>query len=239
MGATTRRSPHPGQQAQRSDAPRVLLLVLGGIATFLALCLLAGGAAALWGLSQRDKSGYFVTESHRLSTPSYAFASSGLDIGPDAPSWIGDFAGVKIEARSSQSVFLGIGPTSDVTRYLAQVAHSQITDFDTEPFTVTSHDVIGSRTPTPPASQRFWRVQASGPGLQTITWPVETGNWSAVAMNADGSPNLSIATRVGARIPALNWVAIGFLASGGVLLLVGGGLIYVGVRRRTQPDRTR
>jgi hypothetical protein len=212
----------------------VLPLVLGAVATLLALCLLAGGVAALWGLSQRDKSGYFMTESHRLSTPSFAFASSGLDIGPDAPGWIGDFAGVKIEARSSGPVFLGIGPTSDVTRYLAQVAHSQITDFDTDPFRVTAHEVTGRATPAPPASRRFWRVQASGPGLQTITWPLEKGNWSAVAMNADGSPNVSIVARVGARIPALKWVAIGLLAGGGVLLLAGGSLIYVGVRRRTQ-----
>jgi hypothetical protein len=215
----------------------MLLIALGGVAMFFALALIAGGIAALWGLGERDESGYFTTESHRLSTSSYAFATNGLDIGPDAPGWIGDFAGVKIEARSSQPVFLGIGPTSDVTRYLAQVPHSQITDFDTDPFRVSSHAVAGAGTPAPPTSQRFWRVQAAGTGLRSITWPLEKGNWSAVAMNADGSRNVAIAARVGARIPALKWVAIGFLAGGAVLLLGGGTLIYAGAGRRMRaPD---
>jgi hypothetical protein len=38
--------------------------------------------------------------------------------------------------------------------------------------------------------------------------------------------------RVGAHIPALRWVAFGFLAGGAVVLLVGASLLYLGVRRR-------
>jgi hypothetical protein len=232
MTVTTSHPHGPAGPAQRSTGMTLLLTILGGVTVVIALALLAGGLAAVWGLGQRDKSGYFTTDRHRLTTLSYAFASNGLDIGPDTPGWIGDFAGVRIEAKSTRPVFLGIAPTSEVTRYLAQVDHSQITDFDTDPFRVTAHELAGAAKPAPPSRQRFWRVQASGDGLQTITWPLEKGNWSAVAMNADGSPNVSIALRVGARIPSLRWFAIGFLAGGGVLLLVGAGLICAGVRRR-------
>ena len=119
----------------------------------------------------------------------------------------GPFAGVRIEAGSERPVFLGIGPTSDVARYLAGVQHSQITDFDTDPVRFSSREVAGQARPAPPAQQSFWRVRATGSGTQTVTWPLEKGNWSAVAMNADGSRNVSIALRVGARIPALRRVA--------------------------------
>ena len=79
------------------------------------------------------------TTSHRLSTPSYAFASASLDIGPDTPTGIGDFAKIRIQAASGQPVFVGIGPRDDVARYLERVDHSVITDFDTDPWIVTAH----------------------------------------------------------------------------------------------------
>jgi hypothetical protein len=225
--------------SQVADSPRhgagverVLLFVFGGLALLVALGLLAGGGVALWALGQRDGSGYFTTASHRLSTPSYAIASKGLDIGPDTPGRIADFAGVRIQASAGRRIFLGIGPTSEVARYLAQVQHSEITDFDADPVRFTSRAVAGSVRPAPPARQSFWRVRTSGFGLQTISWPLEKGNWSAVAMNADGSRNVSLALRVGARIPVLRRIAIGSLIGGGVLLIVGASLVYLGGRRR-------
>lgn len=210
----------------------MLLLVFGSIAVLVALALLAGGGAAVWGLSQRDGSGYFSTGTHQVSTPSYALVSDTLDMGPDPQGWLGgSFATVRIQASSGQPVFIGIARPSDVERYLARVEHTEITDLDTDPFRLTSHPVGGTARPAPPAAQGFWRVQASGPGRQTIKWPLEKGTWSAVAMNADGSRGVSVALRLGARVPALRWVAIGSLAAGGLLLLLGGVLIYLGARK--------
>jgi hypothetical protein len=50
-------------------------------------------------------------------------------------------------------------------------------------------------------------------------------------MNADGSRNVSVDARLGARVPSLRWFAIGFLAAGGLVLLAGAGLIYFGARK--------
>jgi hypothetical protein len=236
---TTTAQVSPGEQAPRPGAPnRIVPIVFGAIALLVALALLAGGGAAVWALGQRDASGYFTTHAHRVSTPSYAFASDSLDIGPDTPGGIGDFARVRIQATSARPVFIGIGRASDVARYLAQVDHAQVTPFDTDPFKLTEQRIAGTAEPSAPAGQNLWRVLASGTGTQTVSWPVEKGRWSAVVMNADGSRNVSIALRISARVSALKWVAIGLLTGGGLLLLIGGSLIYTGTRRQ-RPEATR
>ena len=56
------------------------------------------------------------------------------------------------------------------------------------------------------------------------------GEWSVVAMNADGSRGVSVDARVGARIPSLRGFAIGLLAAGALALLMGAGLTYLGIR---------
>jgi len=213
-------------------AKRMLLLLFGSIAALVALVLFAGGSAAAWGLSQRDDAGFFTSGTHELSTSSYALASESLDVGPDLPGWLDErFATVRVQASSAQAVFIGIGPAVDVERYLANVEHAQITDLDTDPFSVRYRPQDGTAEPGAPASQDFWRAEASGSGTQTISWPIEEGKWSVVAMNADGSRNVSIDARLGARVPSLRWFAVGLLAAGGLVLLIGSGLIYFGARK--------
>lgn len=220
-------------------AKRILLLVVGSIAVLVALVLFVGGSAAVWGLSQRDDSGYFTSGAHELSTGSYALASESLDVGPDIPGWLDDrFATVRIQASSTQPVFIGIGRAKDVEHYLANVRHAQITDMDTNPFSVSYRQQNGTAEPAPPASQDFWSARASGSGTQTISWPVAEGKWSVVAMNADGSRSVSVDARLGARVASLGWAAIGLLAGGGLVLLLGGGLFYLGVRQPRPGLRT-
>jgi hypothetical protein len=51
----------------------VLLLVFGGLATLIALGLLAAGAVLGWAYANdRDADGYFSTSTERLHTPTYA-----------------------------------------------------------------------------------------------------------------------------------------------------------------------
>src|SRR4051812_45121703 len=122
MSTATAQPAAASRPSQPFGAKRVLLLVFGSVVVLVALALLAGGGAAVWGLSQRDGSGYFTTKATGVSTRSYAFASDTLDMGPDVPGWFGeDFAKVRIEATSARPVFIGIGPAADVGRYLAAV----------------------------------------------------------------------------------------------------------------------
>ena len=216
--------------AQPFGTKRVLLIVFGSLALLLAVASLTAGGAALWAIGERDDAGYLTTEYHSFTTGGYALASENLEIS-DTPSWVGDrFATLRIEAASTQYVFVGIGPTTEVERYLAGVERSEITDVEADPFSVDYRQIGGNREPGVPASQDFWRVQASGAGTQTLTWPLEDGDWSAVAMNADGSRGVTLDASFGAKVSALGWLAFGFLAAGGLVLLAGAGLVYLGAR---------
>ena len=206
--------------------------MIGSITALVGLALLASGGAAVWGLTQRDDAGFFTSGTHEFSTSSYALASESLDVGPDIPGWLEDgFATVRVEATSAKPLFLGIGPVVDVERYLADVEHAQITNFEIDPFSVRYRALDGTAEPAPPASQNFWRAQATGSGSQTISWPVEEGTWSVVAMNADGSRNVSVDARLGTHVDHLGWIVIGVLGAGVLVLALGARLIYSGTRR--------
>ena len=84
--------------------------------------------------------------------------------------------------------------------------------------------------PPAPASQSFWASRTSGSGRQTLTWPVEKGNWAVVIMNADGSAGVEAGVSVGAKAGFLVWVAGGLLALG-ALFAAWAATIYFGLRR--------
>jgi hypothetical protein len=231
MDTTATPPTYAGGQSRPGEARRVILLVSGSITVFVALLLLAGGTAAGWGLTQRDSSGFFMTGSHAISTSSYAYTSESMDISSDTPGWVGRNLGtIRVQVSSDKPVFIGIARTHDVRRYLAGVPQTTITDVQTDPFEVTSHTNGGSAKPEAPGGQSFWRVKSAGSGTQTVTWPAESGNWSVVAMNADGSRNVSVDTRFGARVSALPWFTFGLLAAGAAVGAMGGALLFFGAR---------
>ena len=72
----------------------------------------------------------------------------------------------------------------------------------------------------------------AGPGTQTLTWAVRSGDWMVVAMNADGSRPVSLQVNVAATLPALPWITAGLLM-GGIIFLIGGILLIAIPLRRT------
>jgi hypothetical protein len=229
----------PGARRRRgAGVGSALAMGLGGLGLLVALVLLVGGGAVLIAMGDRDRDGYFMSGAHRIDTPSAALVTGGLDIDADVPEWaLGErAASTRVQASSVRPTFVGVGPSADVERYLARVGHAQVTDVDTDPFRVTSRLVPGSARPAPPADQDFWRVRSSGTGTRTVTWPLESGRWSVVMMNADGSRGVDVQARFGARVPAVRWIAYGLLAGGLVALLAGGLLLRLGLPR-TSPQR--
>ena len=205
---------------------RTGLIVVGALTGLLALALLAGGGALVWAHgTQRDSEGFYATGSKALATPTYALVSEGFDIGTDGPDWLfrgGRLGTVRVTATGTTDhpVFVGIGPKSQVSSYLASVAHDAVTDFELDPFSVTYARRPGNAIPAAPAGQPLWAADASGSGRQTVTWPVKKGDWAVVVMNADAAHGVRADISVGAKVPFLLWLGIGLLGAG---VVVGSG----------------
>ena len=90
----------------------------------------------------------------------------------------------------------------------------------------------GSAPAVPPGQAAIWAAHAAGPGTQTLTWTVRSGDWMVVAMNADASRPVSLHVNVAATLPALPWIATGLLI-GGIIFLAGGILLIVIPLQRT------
>ncbi|SER69753.1 DUF4389 domain-containing protein [Lentzea albida] len=215
-GATTiEQSPPPDPGHRGWSAGRVIAVVIG------ALLLLTGGAVAgaggfgLWADStQRDQAGFLSTGRESFRGEGYALEFGTLELrwtDADwalADGWLGE-----VRLRADDDVFIGIGRTDDVNRYLSGVEHDEVTT--TGPAATYRHR--GGGAPADPAVQTFWASSGTG----QVTWRAEQGSWSAVVLNADRSRVVDTRLSAQAEVPALRPVSIGLLVGGGVLLLLG------------------
>ena len=220
---------------------RVLKLALGSIGLLAAIILIGAGVALTWALAtHRDASGYFTTHTHRYRTSSYAVSTESLDVSGVPGTLEAGLGTLRITATSSNAakpLFVGIARTPDVQRYLARIEHDELGDIEFDPFKI-DYRRLGAGAPTAaPAAQRFWQTRASGTGAQTIDWPIEKGQWSAVVMNADGSRKVSVDAQLAGRLDGA-WSLVGALLALGVLSLLGGAvLVYSGARARAEALR--
>jgi len=238
--ATLPRPPAAAPRPSRWSGGRVTAVVVGALLGLVSVVLLGAGGTALWAdLAKRD-AGYLTTDVQEFSSPGSAVATEPTDLGPP---WIGwlyspdllDEVRIRVTpVRQAPDVFVGIGPSADVARYLAGVGHTHVADFWTNRVEYMDGGPAGS----PPAEQGFWVASASGPGTQTVEWEPVDGSWTVVVMNADGRPGIgTVATDLGARYPALGWIAFGVLA-GGAVLLTASVLLISGAIRRGRTGRT-
>jgi hypothetical protein len=223
-------------------AGRIVLLLVGAFTAVIALGFLVGGVALTYGyFAERDDDGYFMTRHEELATPLFAVVSKKVDIESGTPDWLLDQLGdVRISARpESKPLFVGIGPSADVDRYLESVAHTRVVDLDFEPFRWETEQVPGPVGPTampePPAEQSFWVASASGGDEVTVDWDVESGEWTATIMNADASSNVEAVVAGGAKAPILLPLGIALLAVGLILGVTAVFVIRLSLQRE-QPS---
>lgn len=236
MAEPARPAPAPAQPQRGWGAGRVLVLIAGVVVALIALALLAAGAVTLWAdRTQRDDDGYLTTPSEPFATARYAIASEGLDVETGDADWLIEpdrFGRIKIEASSTagRPLFVGVGPERAVTAYLSGVAYDEVEDVDFDPFRVDYVPRPGGAPRAEPASRGFWAARALGSPEETLTWDVESGDWSVVLMNADASRGVEAEVAVGARLGFLLWVAIGLLIAGALLAVASAFLLYLAFR---------
>jgi hypothetical protein len=212
---------------------RIAALVIGVLLVLFALTLVGAGGTALWADRTQRDAGYVTSDEHDFSTSGSALATVSTELGSAGVGWLyapGLLGKVRIRvtpASPGPPLFVGIGRSTDVDRYLAGVNRTVITEFwdsKTESF--------AGRTPqSRPATQDFWAASASGTGAQTLNWEPADGSWTVVVMNADGRPGITVGADLGARMPAVLWLGLGVLAAGAVFLAGGVFLIAGAIRR--------
>jgi len=211
---------------------RIAALVIGAILVVLALALLGGGGTALWADRTQRDGGYVTSDVHEFSTAGSALAAVPAHLDSAGIGWLyapGVLGKVRIRvtpANSGSVLFVGIGRSADVDRYLAGVHHTVVTEF----FRDKVEAVDGGPARSAPGRQRFWVASDTGRGTRTVLWDPSKGSWTVVVMNADARPGVDVAADLGARMPAVLWIALGVLAAGAVLI-AGGVLLIVGAVR--------
>ena len=105
------------------DRGRIAALVIGVVLVLPALPLLGGGERTWADLTQRD-GGYATTDVHEFSTDGSALATVSTDLGSAGIGWLYSptlLGTVRIRVTPESPgppLFVGIGPTTDVDRYL-------------------------------------------------------------------------------------------------------------------------
>lgn len=229
--------PPSREAAPRMSAGRIVTLVVGVVVTLASVVGLALGGALAWlDQGRRDAGGYVTSDQVALSTTGYALVSENFTIDLGATTvprgWFGDVR-LRVASTDGEPVFVGLARSADVSGYLSGVGYTTVRSIGPDDTTYDEH--AGGAPATVPSELMIWRVKASGPGEQTITWPVEDGEWTLVVMAADAGANVSVRTDVGVTAPALDWAWIAVLASAGVTLVLGLLLVVLAVVRRSQP----
>jgi hypothetical protein len=227
--------PEAGDRPTRRGwgAGRIAAIAIGTLIGLLALTLIGAGGTALWADRTQRDGGFVTTDLHQFSTSGSALVSDEAELGAAGIGWLygpGVLGEVRIRVTprdAGSRLFVGIGRARDVDRYLAGVDRTVISEF----FEEKVKRIDGAAARSTPDAQGFWVASATGVGPQTVLWKPSDGSWSVVVMNADAGPELDIEADLGARIPALPWVALGLLLAGAVFA-AGGALLIAGAFRK-------
>ena len=222
--------PPTGRARTGWTAGRIVSVVIGSILALVSFGMLAIGVLALVADQTQRDNGYLTSSQAQFTTAGVAITSDNIELYDVGTDLLGK---ILIRATSSDSgrpLFLGIGPTSQVNAYLANVPYSTVNDFSNGNSAVINHPGTVNRA-QPPVALNFWVAQVSGTGTQSLTWEIQNGSWTAVAMNANGTPALTINAQLGVELPWLTGVGIGFLIAGLVVLVGAAFLIIIPIRR--------
>ncbi|MRJ76175.1 DUF4389 domain-containing protein [Aeromicrobium sp. SMF47] len=239
--AVTAEGEHDGGRTKDWTLPKVLSAVAGSVALATSLALFAGGAAlAVLDVSLEDDDEFLMSDTKVLTSSAAAITSENLDLGDGPESVLPDniLGETKLEVRSltGRDLFVGVGPTEEVRRYLADVPHDIFVDLhDGKP--VFRHQP-GTVLPAPPQSEDFWDATASGSGRLDLTWKPSGGDWTSVVMNADTRPAVAVDASIGAKFPIIAVIGVSLFAAAAVCFLIGVILIAIPLvllsrRRRT------
>jgi hypothetical protein len=221
------------------SAGRIVLLVFGIIVVLISFGLIiSGGTLLAVDSTFRDSQGYYTTPFAPVTANSSAIATHPADFHISRGFFMSnrDPASIRVEAQNNSSgkaIFIGIAREPDLTNYLNNVSHDEFTGLSLRPYHLELTHFAGGSPSTPPTTRTFWVASVTGTGTQTLQWDISSGTYSLVIMNADGSAPIDAQVSLAAKVPeVVRGVGWGLLIAGIIVLIIGGGLIFLAVRRR-------
>ncbi len=222
---------------------RIAALVVGCLVVVPGIGMLAGGGVlGVASLVARDDQGYFDTTIDRIASDTVAVTSDEVTFAtePGSPDWVMDRLDIDLRLRATSAterpLFIGVARSADVDAYLAGVAHDQVAEIRDGLEPVYERQVGAITAVAAPTERDIWVARATGPGEQELTWAAEGGRWTAVVMNADGSPGVRADVNVGVKAGFVVPLAVTLVAIGVVLTAIGVGLIVFGARGARRDD---
>jgi hypothetical protein len=215
---------------------RVTATLLAGLTALVGAAAIAAGAGALaLDYTQRDTAGYLNSSAAPYSTGAYALESGAYDAGAPGVGVIARevLGTIRIRSQSSRPVFVGIAPAAAAERYLSNVDRAEAGDLRAGSGDFRAQP--GGAPASPPAAQHFWVASTTGAAQRALRWKIHSGSWRVVVMNADGTRNVASDLSIGASFPHLLRIGIAALGAGLLMLLLGGGGLFLAVRRRHRP----
>ncbi|HXV71230.1 MAG TPA: hypothetical protein VEB69_07470 [Acidimicrobiia bacterium] len=224
--------------AKEHRASSIALGVTSGVLAVIACGLLLATVALVWLYVQQGPDGFLESRNVDLSTSGYAIVSEELQFEGAPAGWLpADLIGMfRVEAESSSaSVFLGLGPSSEVDEYLDGVDYSRVSGLG--PFSGVDYQEFDGGPAEDPNAQDFWAATAQGPGAQQIEWEAESGDWTILVMNEDASSGVNTALSVAI---ANRWLPLAALVTGLIFLVTGVGATLTGLAafRRARQQTT-
>lgn len=226
--------PTPGHAGRSRSGGRIAAIVIGvALAVSGFLTGISGGVLlAIFG------DGHAVTSGDRIVTTSAAavVADLGTVHKVDGFRFLTGQPTLQVTAQNvdGTDVFVGVGRTADVERYLDAVEIDRVTDFETVPFRLDTVRRPGTEAAAAPGVQDFWVASAQSgadrAGRAEVTWPIRNGDYEVVVMNADGTPGVLTNASVGAGLPNSTGLWVLLIGVGSLLLVGGVALIAVGTR---------
>jgi hypothetical protein len=212
-------------------------MVFSSLFGLIGMALLFGGLALITvHLVARDDDGFYSSDTEQLHSTGYALTTKeiNLDFVEDVPDDLLGTLRVEAESTTPRPLFIGIGPTDAVDRYLGRVARSELTDWKHGDAVFT--DVAGGAPRTPPGQQPFWVARSQGFGERQVNWDPEAGQWTVVGMNAGGTRDVSVAASIGAKLTWLVWAGVG-LAVVGLIISAVCAILIIFIGRGASRDQ--
>ncbi|PWW24807.1 uncharacterized protein DUF4389 [Geodermatophilus normandii] len=227
--------PAPG----RWTAGRVTAVVVGALLLAASTGPIVAGGALLWADTTQREDGLLWSADADVTSDRYAVTTGDLALGGEGLDWVVDdlLGTVRLQAAPADpddELFVGVGRTADVARYLDGVGHAVLDEIggDGVPSdTVTTRDVPGEAPAVEPGEAGIWVASASGAGTRDLDWRPGDGDWTLVLMRADGAAGVSAEVAVAAPVPGLTWLSVALLLAGAALAAGGTALVVLGAHR--------